>query len=128
MNLLRVGIIFSGRRAPEPMLHDRLEKFEKLAGGPQIYRFSFPEDEPLVFLYVNTARQPAVKFHVANDGSFLVIDGEVYNLDEIAAPDNGPPRDEAKTLFDLYRSRGEGLFKQLDASASIVVWYRQEER
>jgi hypothetical protein len=126
--MLRVGVIFSDRRASDPILRDRVEKLDRLTEGLTFQRFCFPADDPVVFLYVNTVRQPAVKFHFNNDGSFLVIDGEVYNLDEIAAPDNVQVHDEAKTLFDLYRSQGEELFKRLDAAASIVVWDSQEER
>jgi asparagine synthase (glutamine-hydrolysing) len=126
--MLRVGVIFSDRRASDPILRDRVEKLDRLTEGPTFQRFRFPADDPVVFLYVNTVQQPAVKFHIANDGSFLVIDGEVYNLDEIAAPDNVQVHDEAKTLFDLYKLHGEDLFKRTDAAASIVVWDSQEER
>ncbi len=128
MSSPRVAIIFSSRNASNPMSRGWLEKLDRLAEGPHFCRYRFPDDDPVVALYVNTARQPAVKFHINNDGSFLVIDGEVYNLDEIAAPDNGQVHDEARTLFNLYRSQGEDIFGQLDASASIVVWDSQEER
>ena len=126
--MLRVGVIFSDRRASDPILRDRVEKLDRLTEGLTFQRFCFPADDPVVFLYVNTVQQPAVKFHIANDGSFLVIDGEVYNLDEIAARDTGQAHDEARTLFDLYRSHGEDLFKRLDAAASIIAWDSQEER
>ena len=128
MSTHRVGIVFSGQNASCPMSRNWLEKLGRLAEGSHFFRYGFPDTDPVVTLYVNTARHPAVKFHIANDGSFLVIDGEVYNLDEIAAPDNGQVHDEARTLFNLYRSQGEDIFGQLDASASIVVWDSQEER
>ena len=128
MTSLRAGILFSGRGAPDSLLRARRQKFEALAERSQSYRFSFPEDDPRVFLYVNTARQPLVQFHIASDGSFSVIDGEVYNLGEIAPSENGHDRDDARLLLDLYRSQGEALFSRLDAAASIAIWDSRNER
>ncbi len=124
----RVGIIYSGPGASTSQRRKLFDNFEKLAGGSNFFRFAFPNEEPVVILYVNTAHQPAVKFHLDDDGSFLVIDGEVYNLDDIAAPHNDRPHEMARTLFDAFRSQGEELFKRLDASVSVAIWDSREER
>ena len=128
MSPLRVAVVFASHGASDRTLYDWLDKVEALAAQPDIRRFRFPETNPKVHLWVNTAQQPAVLFHIERDGSFLVVDGEVYNLDEIAGVDRVETEDVAKTLLDLYRSRGEEVLKQLDASASIVVWDSRDER
>ncbi len=124
----RFAAVFSNDSASEPVLRDWVQKLDDLTAGPAYRRFRYPLNDPVVFLYLNTVQRPAVNFHVHNDGSFLVIDGEVYNLNDIATPDSGQANEDAKTLFDLYRLQGEDLFTRLDASASIVVWDNQIER
>ena len=123
----RLSAIFSRGHAANPTLKDRVEKLNRLAGGAAFHRESFPAIDPVAFVYVNKVRRPAVKFHASFDGSFLAIDGEVYNLGEIT-PNGGQADDQAKTLLELYRSEGEDIFGRLDAAASIVLWDSQTER
>jgi asparagine synthase (glutamine-hydrolysing) len=65
---------------------------------------------------------PALHYYIDEDGSFLVIDGDIFNLDEIASDEVRDQRNPAKSLFELYRSRGEEVFAKLDGGASIALW------
>lgn len=52
------------------------------------------------------------------DGSFLLIDGEVYNSDELL----GFAEDHAAAILEAYRRHGSSIFAKLDLSASVVLW------
>ena len=124
-NVLKVGLVFSCHGSSEVQLREYVGKLENLTRDKNFHCFRYPEKNPFIFLYFDPTQQPALKSYFHEDGSFLVLDGEVYNLHELA-PENGARRhDEAATMFDLYRSQGDGAFGN---AASILIWDSRQER
>jgi asparagine synthase (glutamine-hydrolysing) len=122
VNSLRLAIVFCPSAASAAVARARIANLDNLAGGRDILRHRHPKDNPAVHLYLDRSAKPGLHHHVADDGSFLVIDGDVFNLEEMAGPGASSARPKAEILFDLYRAKGIDVFAKLDAAASVVIW------
>lgn len=57
------------------------------------------------------------------DGSFILVDGEVYNADTVL----GASGDVAAAILGGYRTRGATLFAHLDMAATVILWDARAE-
>lgn len=121
-NPLKVGLVFSSAGSSTRQLREYVDRFDRQAGDGDVRRYQFPESDPFLFLYFDPLRQPDLKSFFHGDGSFLVLDGEIYNLQELATAAGIREGDEAETLFDLFRSQCDGLLEQIDSIASLIIW------
>jgi asparagine synthase (glutamine-hydrolysing) len=83
---------------------------------------SFPHEEPVVAVVVAEAVRPSVRWWRAPDGSFIVIDGEIYDIGvdgAVAAADGN----DAERVFHLHRQHGAAGLARMDAAATIVIWH-----
>jgi hypothetical protein len=110
MKVLRLAVLFLGNGHSKATARQCVAALDDTAGLESIHRHSHPHGDPTVFLYLDQSAGPALHYYIDEDGSFLVIDGDIFNLDEIASDEVRDQRNPAKSLFELYRSRGEEVF------------------
>lgn len=92
-------------------------------GEPAPKLLLFPRDQPVVGLVVATQVNPPVTWWSAADGSFAVIDGEIYDLGDDQS--HAIPRQEdnlAERVFWMHRNGGSAALGRIDASATISIW------
>lgn len=93
--------------------------------GHGVQLFSFPEERPLLGVVIAEGCQPRVQSWRAADGSFAVLDGEIYNAEEFRrqTPAEGTGHDNhARLALELFRRHGAAGLARLDAAAGIVIW------
>ena len=85
---------------------------------------AFPTQDPTIAMVVVEGQHPPVQWSSRADGSFAVLDGELYNGAELGAktPPDPPARDDASTILGLYLAGGRDALAQLDAAATITIW------
>jgi asparagine synthase (glutamine-hydrolysing) len=85
---------------------------------------AFPEQQPLVAVVIADGRRPPVRFWRGADGSFAILDGEIYDFgDGSAVKSSEVPADEhARRLFEIYRRSGANGIARLDAAAAMIVF------
>jgi asparagine synthase (glutamine-hydrolysing) len=92
-------------------------------GEPEPKLILLPRDQPVVGLVLATRVRPPVTWWSAADGSFAVIDGEIYDLGN--GQGHATPRQEgnlAERVFWMHRNGGAAALGQIDASAIIAIW------
>jgi len=99
------------------------------ADGPEAVRtILWPEDRPVVAVVISGLRRPPVLQWTAPDGSFVVVDGEVFELGDGMHTNGGAangataPNGLLSRLFDLYRQDDVAALARIDAAAGIVIW------
>jgi asparagine synthase (glutamine-hydrolysing) len=73
---------------------------------------------------IASGRRPPIQYWRDDDGSFVVLDGEIYNAKNLrtdAALAQGPALD-ARFVLSLYRKAGADGLARIDAAAGIVLW------
>lgn len=95
------------------------------AQGLDTKTLTFPEDRPVVAVVVARGRNVPVEWATRSDGSFIVIDGEIYNWGALTSSSVGGTS-QAQTdpgwLLDQYLARGLAVLSQIDGAAVITVW------
>ena len=86
--------------------------------NPALEWLRFPEEAPRIIAAIEPGHNPSVLGARTPDGSFLIIDGEIFDL----AGQMEGPANHAAVLLALYQKQGAEIFERLDASASIVLW------
>jgi asparagine synthase (glutamine-hydrolysing) len=78
----------------------------------------------LALAFWNTTNLP-LAFAQKQDGSFALVDGELYNQEELGANSRGElakATDDASTVLALYSSLGKSCFRRFDSAATITIW------
>ena len=65
---------------------------------------AFPAKKPIIAAVVAEERNPPVQWVLGADGSFAILDGELYNTAELQAIVGANGTNEAETLLALYRA------------------------
>lgn len=87
----------------------------------------FPPENPMVAAVIDDAANPAVQWASSPNGSFAIVDGEIYNKAELSEAASTLSNNDAEAVLDHYLKSGQEVISQLDAAASIVVWDATEE-
>lgn len=77
-----------------------------------------PSDSPVVGVVIVEGHTPAVQHWKSPEGAFCVVDGEVFNLSDLAPANSNP----ARVILELYVREGEAAFAKIDAAAAIYLW------
>jgi asparagine synthetase B (glutamine-hydrolysing) len=79
---------------------------------------------PLTAAVYARGRNPAVSCFQRTDGSFVVIDGEIYKWDDAGTPvDTGAMKEAAgQTLLNRLLIEGPAALREIDAAAAFVFW------
>lgn len=99
--------------------------------GSDADTLTFPKDHPEVAIVVARGRKLPVQWATRPDGSFIVIDGEIYNWRELlSSPVGGAthPQADPGWLLDQYLARGSVILSQIDGAAVITVWDAHNRR
>jgi asparagine synthase (glutamine-hydrolysing) len=82
---------------------------------------AFPPEAPVIAAVVFQDQLPTVQWNSRADGGFALLDGELYNAEELrqSVHENG---NDANTLLDLYLSSGEDAIVQADMAGSLAIW------
>lgn len=85
-----------------------------------------PYQDPRIGLAISTGCQPGVDVHRSPDKSLTVVDGEIFNVDEIAQALGKTEADflhqPARLISRLISSTGVDALKVVDAAASFIHW------
>jgi asparagine synthase (glutamine-hydrolysing) len=95
------------------------------AAKGKVIRYPESGSQPrLALAFWNTKNLP-LAFAQKPDGSFALVDGELYNQEELGANSGGKraqATDDASIVFALYSSLGKSCFGRLDSAATITIW------
>jgi asparagine synthase (glutamine-hydrolysing) len=119
---MRVAGIYANSGEAVSRLLDALQTAPMNAPGAGLRTLTYPPHNPRVAVVLQEAVQPKVQWATAPDGSFLVMDGEVYSGPGYDAANSGNAPIGADWLLALYHSSGQAAFAQLDAAACVIVW------
>jgi asparagine synthase (glutamine-hydrolysing) len=84
----------------------------------------WPQEQPKLGVVIASGRRPSIEYWRDDDGSFSVLDGEIYNAEDLwtgPGPFQGLALG-ARLVLSLYRQGGAHGLARIDASAGIVVW------
>jgi asparagine synthase (glutamine-hydrolysing) len=95
--------------------------------GQRLRTLAFPPEVPVIAAAVLQDQPPTVQWASRADGGFALLDGELYNAEELcqSARENG---NDAGTLLDLYLSAGEEAIMKGDMAGSLTIWDPGQER
>lgn len=99
-----------------------------MSSGISCDSYCYPKDDPYLLLYFDCHRHPKLKTYFSDDGSFVLIDGEIYNFGGAGSEGALSLKNQAAKLWALYRAHGDDLFQELDGVASIVLWDARHEK
>jgi asparagine synthase (glutamine-hydrolysing) len=95
------------------------------AANARVVRYPEAGSQPrLALAFWNTGSLP-LAFAQRQDGSFALVDGELYGQPRPSANSEEAPvraTDDGSTLLELYSSLGKGCFGRIDSAASITIW------
>ncbi|MGH6949041.1 MAG: asparagine synthetase B family protein [Kiloniellales bacterium] len=83
---------------------------------------AFPETDPVVAAIIRESACPRVQWASIGDGSFAIVDGEVFVRPEGVQTDFGLGDNDASALLQAYLRDGEAAVAQFDAAASMAIW------
>lgn len=89
--------------------------------GQKPRTFAFPPDVPVIAAVVLQSQLPPVQWTSREDGGFALLDGELYNAEELRQSTREHGND-ADTLLDLYLSAGKDAIVQGDLAGSLTIW------
>jgi len=87
---------------------------------------AFPKDEPIIAVAVESDETPTIAEE--RDGSFLIINGRLYNAAELWGEEARTAEGGAEQLLAAYRKSGPDVFAKVDANASFVLWDARQRR
>jgi asparagine synthase (glutamine-hydrolysing) len=97
-------------------------------GDPRLRTLVFPPKAPVIVALVLEGQNPTLQWTVRADGGFAILDGELYNAEELHKGPGLSNGNNADTLLDLYLSAGEQAIAQADMAASLTIWDPSRER
>lgn len=107
---------------------DSLQRFREQLGQSQIdlHWIGFPKDDPRVIAAIGKGHHPTVQWSQAPDGSFLILDGEVFSFADrhdhsVQCLPTASPNHAAR-LLSLFQQTGPEVFEKIDASACVILW------
>lgn len=112
----------------------RLDMEDAILGGVneeergQVRRFVLRRGNPFVVSLVSEVANPSLKWATRPDGSFAVVDGEIYNAAELYRVHGKPAAGDAEAVLAIYLSEGESGLAKIDAAAFLAIWDAQRER
>jgi asparagine synthase (glutamine-hydrolysing) len=98
------------------------------AGDPRVRTLGFPPEAPVIAALVVEGQNSAIQWTLRADGSFAILDGELYNAEELHRVPGLSNGNNADMLLDLYLSAGEDAMAQADMAASLTIWDPDQER
>jgi hypothetical protein len=101
----------------ELMLHSRGFRQRR-----NLHALVYPTENPVVAAVVADNLKLAVQWASYPNGSFVVVDGEIYNAADLLGVVNGHGSNDAQTVYDLYSRHGTRGIARLDAAAAIVIF------
>lgn len=122
--LLRIaGIAGSNSSSVTDFIRIAAARFEGQSPGRSRV-LAFPEQQPLFAVVVGDDRRPPVRVWREPDGSFAVLDGEIYDFGDGSTVKSSELSDDehARRLFEIYRREGTTGIGQLDAAAAMVIF------
>ena len=88
----------------------------------QARKLVFPSDRPVVGAIIVSGSETAIQCATRPDGSFAIIDGEIFDgLDE-QRPGPSPGANDAKRLLNLYFAAGHKGIARINGAAVITIW------
>ncbi|MGE0294529.1 MAG: asparagine synthetase B [Hyphomonadaceae bacterium] len=117
------GVVSTRPEAVAEFLRATSERFRMFPPGT-FKIIAFPTDQPVVGIVVAEARRPEIRCWCAPDGSFVVLDGEIYDFgDGVSMESPGAISDaELEHLFQLHRKKGDAGMARVDAAAAMIFW------
>jgi asparagine synthase (glutamine-hydrolysing) len=94
----------------------------------QVRTLAFPTEAPKVAVVVAESAKPAVYWASRPDGSFAIVDGEVYDVAHVDGTADAQGNNDAYKVLNLYVAGGQGAIAQLDAAATMVIWDSQRSQ
>lgn len=119
-----VGIFAHDRGGVENFLH-RLRRSLDDRLHQRVRIILQPTHDPKIGVMILEGCRPGIQCATAPDGSFAIIDGEVYDdEDSLSEPVSGGTRSAsaAERLLKDYRSNGISAMARLNATAISVIW------
>jgi len=116
----------AGVIAEDPGVIAWFMKIARDLAGPEAVYHASPEGArgPYLGVVMSSDSYPAVEFAIDDDGSFCVVDGEVYDT----ADAGSHAKCAARSILKSYQRVGPGVLSQIDATAMIVLYDAPEER
>jgi asparagine synthase (glutamine-hydrolysing) len=93
-----------------------------------VYRFAAGQGNPHAVFLVSEAANPSLTWATRPDGSFAVLDGEIYNAADLYQVDGKPAAGGAEAALAIYFSEGEAGLAKVDAAAFVAIWDAQREQ
>jgi asparagine synthase (glutamine-hydrolysing) len=91
--------------------------------GTPVPVVTWPATTPRIAVALSPQDHIAPRLASHPDGSFVVLDGDLYNLDALAvAPGNDRPAADTTAVLDLYRATGPASLARLDCAAAVTIW------
>ncbi len=100
-------------------LRHRLENFER-RGGARLQKLTGGGAGSAVTAYVCDGIKPPVYCSSRPDGSFAIVDGEIYDMGQTLDSKRGA--NQSDWVLDAYQKSGAEIFERIDMSASLVLW------
>lgn len=99
--------------------HQQLDKFER-RGGSRLQKLTGSGTGAAVTAYVSEDINPPVYYTRRSNGSFAIVDGEIYHMD--GAPNSKRCENQSAWVLDAYDKSGAEAFERIDMAASLVLW------
>jgi asparagine synthase (glutamine-hydrolysing) len=118
----RAAGIYAPNTAAAPRFLDRVRDECDAATSRGIHTLAFPTETPELAVVIAEEGFPPVQWASRFDGSFAILDGEIYNSHELGHVAGGPSANDADILFSLYFSDGQEALARIDGAMSLVIW------
>lgn len=120
--MLRAAGLFSQDPAAVCRFVDQMREAAEPARRQHLRLLAFPPERSIVAAVIAADSRPPVRWASRPDGSFLILDGEIYNAAELDGEGRRSEVGHADLLLDLYSAAGEEAMARVDAAATIVIW------
>ena len=90
--------------------------------GNGLQSIQFPSESPIFFMALSKSDSQEIQVAKKEDGSVLVLDGEVYNAESLWVDRSRDPNHDAKQLLEAYFKYGQSCFAKLDYSGIVTIW------
>jgi asparagine synthase (glutamine-hydrolysing) len=99
--------------------------------GTGLEVLKFPEGDPEIAVVFSTNGNLPIEWAVRTDGSFIVVDGEIFNWATLTAH-RGLAKSSSTTdpagLLEAYFDQGEAVLAKVDGAALITIWDATERK
>jgi len=117
---MRVAGIYAQHSQSPTDLFNKMAELLDPGGRHDTEEMAFPTEHPRIKVLTAKEGNPAVQVARRPDGSFAIVDGEIYSPESFSVTRDS--KNAAKMILGSYFTSGQEAIERLDAAAAITIW------